>query len=419
MHSSDDHESGSSSRGNSDGRFIRSISLLLCAGLIFFIGTWFGLSKKSDHDGKTTTNESGANQGSNSQPASTLGLGRNAGSGQSQNAGGSAGSGGASIFKDNTVATIVKDVSPCVVTIDSVSKPGMQPTFAVGQNSLVQAQPMRLRHMIGTGVVVSPDGYIITCAHLLRSSDQIKVTQTIGTKRTVLAKLVGVDTFTDLALLKIEGSDMPSARLGDSDKLQVGDWVVAIGNPFGFDHTVTFGIISALGRSLDDLNNHAELIQTDAGINTGNSGGPLINMAGDVIGVVVAVRSDAQAIAFACPANVVRKVAEDLRQHGTIPRPFLGLVMSDIDPVMAKAAALPSSTGVLVADVTPNGPSMAAGLMAGDILQTIDGIKISSVKQVREIIARHKPGESVVFTLRRKSGTETRKVNVGSYGKRS
>ena len=186
--------------------------------------------------------------------------------------------------------------------------------------------------------------------------DDIKVT--LNDKRTFKGTVVGRDSLTDLAIVKIEAKNLPAARFGTSKTIRPGDWAIAIGSPLGLDHTVTLGIISALGRSLSDLNNSVELIQTDAAINPGNSGGPLLNIHGDVVGVNTAIRGDAQNIGFAIPVDVAKDVAAQLLAHGTIARPYLGIFMQELDEKLAHSLALsPSTKGVIIAGIAPDSPA--------------------------------------------------------------
>jgi len=224
----------------------------------------------------------------------------------------------------------------------------------------------------GTGFVVREDGYVMTNAHVVKNAQDIRVT--LNDKRSFTAKIVGSDNYSDLALLKIEANGLPVLKMGTSLDLRPGEFAIAIGSPFGYDHTVTLGIISAVGRTVDDINGNINFIQTDAAINPGNSGGPLLNMQGEVVGVNTAIKDNAQNIGFSIPVDVAKTVADDLINNRTIERPWLGIGMSELKESQIKSLGIPATTrGVLVEKVFKGSPSEEADIQPGDIIQKIDG----------------------------------------------
>jgi len=267
----------------------------------------------------------------------------------------------------------------------------------------------------GTGFIVSADGYILTNNHVVDGASRITVT--LVDRRTFEARIVGRDPTTDVAVIRIDGRNLPTVRLGDSDQARVGEWVLAIGNPgFGdastLDFTVTSGIISAKGRPLQIIPQELQangdpaaavyaiedFIQTDAVINPGNSGGPLVNLRGEVIGVNTAIASGSgfyQGYGFAIPSNLARRVMNDLIRHGHVRRALLGISIIDVTPEDAEVYRLPAIAGVLVEDFADNSPGEAAGLQRGDVIVEVDGQRVERVGQLQRLIAQHQPGESV------------------------
>jgi S1-C subfamily serine protease len=242
----------------------------------------------------------------------------------------------------------------------------------------------------------------------------------LNDKRKFKGTVVGRDRVTDLALVKIEAKDLHAARLGSSKNLEPGDFVIAIGSPLGYDHSVTLGIISALGRSLDLQNSGYEksvqLIQTDAAINPGNSGGPLLNIHGEVIGINQAIRGDAQNIGFAIPIDVANDISTQLMTKGTIERPYLGIYMKELDEKLAKALGLPvTSKGVAIAGLAQDGPAVQAGLLQGDVIQKVDGKNVVNGKDVQEIVRSHKPGETLSLLILRNGQLKPLSVKIGTY----
>jgi serine protease Do len=246
----------------------------------------------------------------------------------------------------------------------------------------------------GSGVILNEQGYILTNNHVVASADTLTVTLQDGRK--FPATVVGKDRFTDLAVLKINADKLQPAVLGNSDHLRPGEWVIAVGSPLGFDHTVTLGIVSALSRRVPDLNSNVDFIQTDAAINPGNSGGPLVNLRGEVIGINTAISGIGQNIGFAIPVSVVKKVADALVTDGKIVRPWIGLAMSPLTPELAKSLGLAETLeGVVVSQVVPNSPSARAGFRHGDIIQRVDGKKVIKPEAIQELV-RAKPLQSTL-----------------------
>jgi serine protease Do len=237
----------------------------------------------------------------------------------------------------------------------------------------------------GSGMILNKDGYILTNNHVVSSVDKISVTLNDG--RNFPAKLIGRDTYADVAVIKIDAPNLTPVTLGDSDKLRPGEWVVAVGSPLGFDHTVTQGIVSALSRRIPDLNSNLSFIQTDAAINPGNSGGPLVNLKGEVIGINTAISGRGQNIGFAIPINTVKEISTTLIAGKSVVRPWLGIGMMELNPELAKHIGLPPETkGIVVAQVMENSPAYKAGLMQGDVIQKVDGKTVSHAEAVQEAV---------------------------------
>ncbi|MDR3612441.1 MAG: trypsin-like peptidase domain-containing protein [Candidatus Obscuribacterales bacterium] len=316
-------------------------------------------------------------------------------------------------FGENTVADIAKDASDSVVNIDIRKSYVVDdgPTFSPFGFGDSQARTYEARG-VGTGVIYRSDGYILTNNHVVGQADDILVT--LNDKRKFKGKVVGRDTFTDLALVKIEASNLPVARFGTSVGLRPGEWAIAIGSPLGMDHSVTLGIISALGRQVEGLSQIAEVIQTDAAINPGNSGGPLLNIHGEVIGLNEAIRGDGQNIGFAIPVDTVKDVAKQLIDHGSIARAYLGINMQEINPELAQSMGLPDETkGVLVARTMPDGPAAKAGIENGDIIQRVDGSSVQTPKDVQKSVFKHKPNDKLSVLVSRNGALKPIMVTVG------
>ena len=266
-----------------------------------------------------------------------------------------------------------------------------------------EAQPLGA----GSGVIISNDGYIVTNNHVIDGATEIEVT--LNDKRSFKAKLIGTDTSTDIALLKIDGSNLPNIPFGNSDDLKVGEWVLAVGNPFNLTSTVTAGIVSAKARNIGIIGTNRygqrtnnlsieSFIQTDAAINPGNSGGALVNTKGELVGINTAIASQTGSYAgygFAVPSSIVQKVVTDLRQHGVVQRALLGVSISDITTENAKEKNLKVMDGALVGDVVSGGAADKAGIKKDDIINEINGVKVKSTAELQEQISRYRPGDKI------------------------
>ncbi|MHB8910528.1 MAG: DegQ family serine endoprotease [Syntrophales bacterium] len=252
---------------------------------------------------------------------------------------------------------------------------------------------------LGSGFIISPDGYIFTNNHVVEQADKIIVKLSDG--KEYEAKVIGKDAKTDIALIKVKSTDsLPVAETGDSDKLRVGDWVLAIGNPFGLEQTVTAGIVSAKGRVIG-AGPYDNFIQTDASINPGNSGGPLFNMEGKVIGINTAIVAQGQGIGFAIPISMAKTILPDLKAKGKVTRGWLGISVQDISEDIAKNMKLKDRSGALIADVFKGDPADKAGLKSGDVITEINGKKIKDTHELLMIIAGFRVGETVKIKILR------------------
>jgi serine protease Do len=265
---------------------------------------------------------------------------------------------------------------------------------------------------LGSGFIIDKDGYIITNNHVVDGADDIKVRLADG--REFKAKVIGRDQRTDLALIKILSlfKDLPVLPLGDSDKIRVGDWVLAAGNPFGLENTVTQGILSAKGRELGE-GPFDTFLQTDAPINPGNSGGPLVNVRGEVIGINAAIIAAGQGIGFATPINIAKKVVPVLKEKGRIIRGWIGVSIQTVTPEVATALGLISAEGALVADATNGGPADKAGIKRGDIITAFDGIPIKKAAELSAAVAQAPPDKDVPVKVLRKDKEMTMTVKIG------
>jgi serine protease Do len=285
-------------------------------------------------------------------------------------------------------ADVVAQVNPAVVHVDVIEDAGDNPHAGV-----VDAPALDLpRRGEGSGFIVDPNGYILTNHHLVPGPGRIRVR--LADRRELPARLIGSDPSTDLALIKLEARGLPIVRLGDSDRLRVGDWVAAIGNPLEFDHTVTVGVVSSLGRKIWNQSFDA-YIQTDAAINPGNSGGPLVNRHGEAIGISAAVSSDAQGIGFAVPINVARAVLGQLRDRGRVERGYLGIELHELDPDLARMIGLEDARGALVLDVLADEPAAKAGLRRWDVIRSVSGQAVEDGDGLVRTISALRPGTDV------------------------
>ena len=270
---------------------------------------------------------------------------------------------------------------------------------------------------LGSGFIISPDGYILTNNHVVADADEILVR--LPDRSEYKAKLVGADPRTDVALLKIDAKNLPTLKIGNSDQLKVGEWVLAIGSPFGFDHSVTAGIVSAKGRSLPN-ESYVPFIQTDVAINPGNSGGPLFNLKGEVVGInsQIFTRSGGfMGLSFAIPIDVAMNVANQLRTDGKVSRGWLGVVIQEVDKGLAESFGLDRPAGALVAQVLDNGPAAKGGIKVGDVILSVNGQKIEESADLPHLVGNLKPGAKADMEIIRDGKRQTLNVIVGDMPK--
>ncbi|MGH7386919.1 MAG: Do family serine endopeptidase, partial [Candidatus Methylomirabilales bacterium] len=268
------------------------------------------------------------------------------------------------------------------------------------------------RRSLGSGVIVDAKGTILTNNHVVEQADEIQVT--LVDERTFQAKVIGTDPKTDLAVIRIEGAkDLKPASLGNSAKIRTGDFVIAIGNPFGLSHTVTVGVISATGRAGMGITAYEDFIQTDASINPGNSGGPLLNIDGQVIGINTAIVASGQGIGFAIPITPAREIMEQLIKEGRITRGWLGVLIQPLTPDLARQFGVKAGEGVVVGDVLEGGPAETAGLTTGDVIQAVGGKPVTDVRGLQRLVAALRPGTQVAVTVNRKGKDVTLNATVG------
>ena len=280
-----------------------------------------------------------------------------------------------------------------------------------GQQRQVQSQP---RVGFGSGVIISKDGYIVTNNHVIEGADEISVK--LNDNREFKGRVIGTDPSTDLALVKIEGDDFPTIPVGDSEALKVGEWVLAVGNPFNLNSTVTAGIVSAKARSLGVYNGGIEsFIQTDAAINQGNSGGALVNAKGELVGINSVLSSPTGAYAgygFAIPTSIMTKVIADLKQYGTVQRAVLGVIIRDINSDLAKEKDIQIQDGIYIEEVSDRSAAMEAGIKKGDIIIAINDVPVKTASALQEQVNRYRPGDKIKVTIHRGKDTKTLSVTL-------
>jgi serine protease Do len=325
----------------------------------------------------------------------------------------------------SSFAEVARAAKPAVVNVSTTQKvhargaPGSGPfseqdPFFDFFRRFHEQQPRDFtQRSLGSGVIVRPDGYVVTNAHVVKDADEIVIK--LHDEREFEAKLVGIDEKTDLALLHADADDLPVAPLGDSGRLEVGEWVVAIGNPFGLSETVTAGIVSAKGRSIG-AGPYDDFIQTDASINPGNSGGPLLDLQGRVVGINSAIFSQSGGnigIGFAIPINLVEHVVDQLSEHGEVVRGWLGVVIQDVTPELAHSFSLERAEGALVSEAMPDGPAARAGIERGDVIVEYDGTKIDRTRGLPSLVADTPVGRKVEVVVLRDGKKETFELKVG------
>ena len=272
-----------------------------------------------------------------------------------------------------------------------------------GNGQMIPREREQREQGLGSGVIISPDGYIMTNNHVIDGATDIKVT--LSDQREFKAKLIGTDPKTDIAVLRIDANDLPSIVIGDSSKVSVGDYALAVGNPFGVGETVTMGIVSAMGRTNLGIEDYEDFIQTDAPINPGNSGGALVNDKGELIGINTAILSHGsegnQGIGFAVPVNLARTVMDELLKDGKVVRAYLGIVPQDVTPAMARSFGAKVEHGALVGDVTADSPAEKAGLKRGDIIVNVNNKPVMGANDLRMTISMMRPGDSAKLEVLR------------------
>lgn len=334
------------------------------------------------------------------------------------------------LVSDNVVADIVEKVSPAVVNIDTLRTEVYRsplapffddPFFRYFFGDSPQSQERRVPVKgLGTGFVFRSDGYILTNNHVIEGAEEIKVTFKDGQQFN--GKVVGKDPLTDIAVVKIDATNLPTVPLGDSDAARVGEFVIAIGNPYGLSHTVTTGVLSAKGRPIsagDSGREYENFLQTDAAINPGNSGGPLLNLKGEVIGINTAILPYAQGIGFAVPINMAKSILDQLISKGKVTRAWLGVYIQEVTPEIAEKFGLEKPKGALVSDIAPDSPAERANLMRGDIILKIDEKAIQSVSELQQTVRSHRPGDNVKVELWRDKKTIVVDVTLGELQEES
>ncbi len=301
---------------------------------------------------------------------------------------------------ETAVENVVQEVSPAVVRIVS--------TKEVLDFFFLQVVPQQ---GLGSGVIIRPDGLILTNNHVIEDANKIQVTLSNG--KTYKGKVVGADPISDVALVRIDAKNLPYVQLGDSSKLKVGQFVVAIGNPYGLDHTVTVGVVSALERNINvgDRTMHG-VIQTDTAINPGNSGGPLVSLDGKVIGINTMIYQNAQGLGFAVSSDTCKKVIDQLLKNGKAQWPYLGVKITTMTPEIADQLDMKYTPGVLVAKVLENSPAEKAGIKQGDIIVSVDGKSVQTSDQLINIIRSHSVGDHIIVEVKRKELSETLRLEV-------
>ena len=326
---------------------------------------------------------------------------------------------------DSPFVRVAERVTPSVVNISTVTtgkgqspheqfRPfGNDPFFRDFFDRFFEGMPHRRQQTsLGSGLIIEKGGLILTNNHVVKDADEITVK--FSDKHELKGKVVGTDPKTDLAVIRVPAKeDLPVAALGDSDALHVGEWAIAIGNPFGLDHTLTVGVVSATGRSEVGIATYENFIQTDASINPGNSGGPLLNIKGEVIGINTAIVASGQGIGFAIPVNMARKVMGDLVKKGKVTRGWLGVGIQKLTPELAKSFGVSIDDGILVSQIMPKSPAEIAGLKTGDLILGVDGKPLKDPRQLQALIAEADIGKTLEMSIIREKEKRTLKIKVG------
>lgn len=336
-----------------------------------------------------------------------------------------------SVSSSNVISDIVRQVGPSVVRIDASRTvqtnlpPMLQDPFFrqfFGDN-LPAPQGEQVQRGVGSGFISSADGRIITNAHVVAGADEVNVTLQDG--RTFTGQVMGADSVTDVAVIKIDAQNLPAVAISDSDQIQPGEWAIAIGNPLGLDSTVTAGIISATGRSSREVgvpDKRVDFIQTDAAINPGNSGGPLLNLSGEVIGVNTAIIQGAQGLGFAIPINTVQRISNELVETGRVEHAYLGIQMVNLTPELKeninsdpnRPFSVEAESGVLIGRIMPNSPAAQSDLQEGDVIVAIEGQPVAESTAVQEAVERSRVGQSLSLSVERSGRPQTITVRPGN-----
>jgi len=296
---------------------------------------------------------------------------------------------------------VARKVTPCVVNISTISKVKMvQPFFEMNPffEDFFGAPQTRRDKSLGSGFIISKDGYIVTNDHVVRDAESVQVK--LSNDKVYDAKVVGGDQKTDIAVIKINAADLPVAVLGDSEKLDVGQWAIAIGNPFGLERSMTVGVISATGRSNMGIETYENFIQTDASINPGNSGGPLLNIHGEVIGINTAIVAAGQGIGFAIPITMAKPIFTQILQKGSVSRGYMGVTIQPVTEELAQSFGLKQTRGALINGVLKGGPAEKAGVRQGDVVIAFNGTDVKDPSHLQRLVAEHgigKPARVTVF----------------------
>ncbi len=337
----------------------------------------------------------------------------------------------------NFVAEVVQEVGPAVVRINASRRVGgpenelsSDPFFRrFFGDQLPGNSERQIRRGTGSGFIISEDGKILTNAHVVDGAD--KVTVTLKDGRTLNGKVLGADSLTDVAVIQIQGDNLPTVSLGNSDTLQVGEWAIAIGNPLGLDNTVTTGIISAKDRNSSQIganDKRVGFLQTDAAINPGNSGGPLLNAKGEVIGMNTAIIQNAQGLGFAIPINKAQQIAEQIINNGQVRHPYLGVQMLQLNAdvkdqlqqsPMAQNWNITQESGVLIVKVMPDSPAAKAGLKAGDVLTSVNGQAVTDPGTVQELVENSQIGSSLSVKVSRGGDAVNLNIEVGQFSRQA
>ncbi len=285
-------------------------------------------------------------------------------------------------------STVAKIVTPSVVNISTISrKKIVQPFFEMSPffEDFFGGPQFKRDKSLGSGFIVSKDGYIVTNDHVVREAESVQVK--LSNDKVYEARVIGGDQKTDIAVIKIDAADLPVAILGDSEKLEVGQWAIAIGNPFGLERSMTVGVVSATGRSNMGIETLENFIQTDASINPGNSGGPLLNIHGEVIGINTAIVAAGQGIGFAIPISMAKPIITQLQQKGSVSRGYMGVTIQPVTEDLAKSFGLKQARGALVNDVLKGGPADKAGIHQGDVITSFNGTEVKDSSHLQRLVA--------------------------------